>query len=64
MIPGSWSLKTRIALQVALVVATLAVALAAYLPARLDAVSRGWAASRVLGIGRVLASASEAPLDF
>jgi signal transduction histidine kinase len=64
MISRSWSLKTRIAVLVASVVATLAVALAIHLPARLDAVSRDWATSRALGIGRVLASACEAPLDF
>jgi signal transduction histidine kinase/CheY-like chemotaxis protein len=58
------TLRTRVALLVAILVAGLALGIGTSLPASLDGVSRGWAESRALGIGRVLAAACSAPLDF
>jgi len=57
-------LGARLALLIGLLVCALAGPLLVLLPARMEALSRGWAESRSVAIARLLAAASEAALDF
>ncbi len=58
------SVRAKLVTMCLLLVLALSALLLVQLPRALDAQSRGWVVSRSLGLGRLLGSALEAPVDF